>query len=67
MAPARPDAAQIATHTRSLIATGQVRRETALEGLELLANDVRSKYRFTDEELQPILELISELGRDRRQ
>jgi hypothetical protein len=65
MAPPRPNAAQIATHTRSLIARAKVTRETALEGLEKLVRDMRSNYQFTDEELRPLLELISELGRER--
>ena len=57
----KPDAAQIAAHARSLLAKESVDPKIALDAITALLAELRSKFSYDDNELVPIIELISHL------
>jgi hypothetical protein len=57
----RPPVAEIAAHTKTMLRTGQVTREAALDGLRKIEDALRLDYQMSDEDLKPISELIAEL------
>ena len=57
----RPNAAEIAAHTKAMLGEEQVTHEAALEGLRKIREALRREYQLSDEELKPISELIAEL------
>jgi hypothetical protein len=60
-AQGRPDALKIARQTEALLSTGLATREVALEALRLMRDSLRKEFNATDEELEPIADLIGQL------
>jgi hypothetical protein len=57
----RPQAAEIAAHTKAMLCTGQVTREAALEGLRKIKDALRLDYQMSEADLRPISKLMAEL------
>jgi hypothetical protein len=56
-----PDISKIAEHSEALLRARMVTRETALEALHQIAENLRSEFKVSDQELTPISRLIAEL------
>jgi hypothetical protein len=62
MSAKKPDPSMIAAHSRSIVDKGSVMHKTALDALHKIARNLRSEFCASEEELEPIAQLISELS-----
>jgi hypothetical protein len=60
--PDKPDAARIADHSKAIFCEGFVLRETALGAFDQIFGNLRREFRLSDEELEPIIQLIIEIA-----
>jgi hypothetical protein len=56
-----PNLAQVAANSLALLKDGIVTKETAIDGLTAIAEELRKTYEISALALQPIEDLISEL------
>jgi hypothetical protein len=61
--PDTPDIQSIADHSRTMLRSGEASKQTTLQALRLVEENLRRDYGVSDEALKPITDLIDELQR----
>jgi hypothetical protein len=59
--PDMPDASRIAAHSKAVLLSGQVSRQTTIQALRLMEENLRRDFDASSEALRPITDLIEEL------